>query len=101
MVKKKIIFILNGQRKSSHIHFKDYLLVSSDSLVSNVSQVESVSAELTMNSSSLILASISSVMFTISGAVKIKIILRVQVNSILYTFVSIVYKFKQSSKMTG
>jgi hypothetical protein len=44
----------------------------SDLLVSNVSHVESESAELTMNSSSLILASVSSVMFNISGAVNMR-----------------------------
>jgi hypothetical protein len=44
----------------------------SDLLVSNVSHVVSESAELTRNSSSLILASVSSVMFNISGAVNIR-----------------------------
>lgn len=41
-----------------------------DLLVSNVSIVESVSIGLTTNSSSLILASVSSVIFNTSGAIK-------------------------------
>lgn len=41
-----------------------------DLLVSNVSHVESVSIGLTTNSSSFILASVSSVIFNITGAVK-------------------------------